>query len=156
VSSCLVLGVSTLVAVRFHRAIRGREAAQLGATAGLALAGAPIEWVSGLSTPEVLAGTVARLAIFLGSALVVRSAFARSARVRALSSGALQWSALAIVTLTGGLLTLEHRFSEARACALAGVVYIVLALGKPTVKQLKPLGLTLAGLALTTAVVLAL
>jgi hypothetical protein len=88
--------------------------------------------------------------------LVVRSAFARSARTATVSSRALQLLALALVAGAGALLLLAQRFVEARACAMAASVYVVLARAKPTAKQLKPLGLTLAGLALASAVALAL
>jgi len=156
VTSCLVVGTTVLVARHFHRAIRRREGAQLGATAALALTGTPVEWVSGLPFASVLAGTVARAAIFVASALLVRSAFARSARGQSVRCRALQSSAIAILALTGILLALGHQYAEARASALALSVCLLLAWGKPTAKQLKPLGLTLAGLALTSAIALTL
>ena len=151
-----VFGLAVLLAGVMHRQIRGREGAQLGATAALAFAGAPVESIAGLSDTEIAARTLARLGIFVASALIVRSAFARSARKATVSSLALQLIALAIVAVVGVLLAIAQRFVEARACAMSVPVYAILAWARPTAKQLKPLGLTLAGLALASAVALAL
>lgn len=148
--------VVVLVATVFHRKIRGRESAQLAATAGLAFAGTPIEWIAGLPLGSVLAGTAARLAIFLSSALLVRAAFARSARNPAMSCASLQQVAVVLVAAAGLLLALAGWYAEARACAAAGALLLALACSRPTVKQLKPLGLALAGVTLGSAVVLAL
>jgi hypothetical protein len=154
--SVLVSGAAVAFASFLHRQIRGREAAQLAATACLALAGAPIEWAAGLPVSDVLAGTVARVAIFLFSSFIVRAAFARSARSPGVSSTVWQAASLLLLATAFAVLALADRMAEARACALAGVVGGLLAWWRPTAKQLKPLGLALAGLALGSAIVLAL
>lgn len=159
-SALLVSVVIAVGAVAFatllHRKIRGREAAQLAATACLGLAGAPIEWAAGLPLSDVLAGTVARVAIFLFSSFMVRAAFARSARSPGVSSMVWQAASLLLLATAFAVLALADRLAEARACAMAGVVGGLLACWRPTAKQLKPLGLALAGLALGSAIVLAL
>lgn len=139
-----------------HRQIRSSERAQLSASAGLALTGAPIELAAGLPLSEVLAGALALLAIFLASTFLVRAAFARSARRPKISSSGWQWAALLLLGTVSVLLAVAERPVEARACAMAGAVCVVLSRWKPTAKQLKPLGLSLAGLALGSAVALAL
>lgn len=159
-SALLVSFVIAVAAVAFatllHRKIRGGEAAQLAATACLGLAGAPIEYAAGLALSDVLAGTIARVAIFLFSSFMVRAAFARSARRPGLSSNAWQTASLLLLAMAFAVLALADRLAEARACAMAGVAGGLLAWWRPTAKQLKPLGLALAGLALGSAIVLAL
>jgi hypothetical protein len=159
--SALLVSVAIAVgAVAFatllHRKIRGREGGQLAATACLGLAGAPIEWAAALPLSDVLAGTIARVAIFLFSSFMVRAAFARSARRPGLSSNVWQAASLLLLAMAFAVLALADRLAEARACAMAGVVGGLLAWWRPTAKQLKPLGLALAGLALGSAIVLGL
>jgi hypothetical protein len=159
-SALLVSVVIAVAAVAFatllHRKIRGRESAQLAATACLGLAGAPIEWAAGLPVSDVLAGTIARVAIFLFSSFTVRAAFARSARRPGVSSTVWQAASLLLLATAFAVLALADRLAEARACAMAGVGGGLLAFWRPTAKQLKPLGLALAGVALGSAIVLAL
>jgi hypothetical protein len=152
----VVFGAAVASASLLHHEIRRREGAQLAATAGLGLVGAPIEWSAGLPLSVVLSGTIARLAIFLASSFLVRSAFARSARKPTFSSSAWQQAALLLLGTASVVLVLANQLVEARACAMAGAGCFALACWKPTAKQLKPLGLSLAGVALGTAVALAL
>lgn len=157
-SSCgVVVFVGAVAsACRLRRKIRSHEGAQLAATASLGLVGAPVEWAGGLPLSAVVASTLARLAVFLASTFLVRAAFARSARRPSWSSG--RWQGAALVLLGGAFvaLTLAKRPVEARACALAGVACLALACWSPTAKQLKPLGLSLAGVAFGSALALAL
>lgn len=160
-SLALVTGASVFAsavasASVLHRNIRSHESAQLAATAGLGMAGAPIEYAAGLPLSTVLSGSLARLAIFLASAFLVRAAFARSSRRPATSSGNWQRATLLLLGTAFALLALAGRLVEARACAMAIAVGIVLIWWSPTAKQLKPLGLSLAGLALGSAIALAL
>jgi hypothetical protein len=155
-SGIVVFGVAVGSASVLHRKIRGHESAQLVATACLALAGTPLEWAAGLPQSAVLSGTAARLAIFLASSLLVRSAFARSARKPRVSSRAWQLIALLLLATAFAILTLAGRHVEARACAMAGVACVALAWWSPTAKQLKPVGLALAGVAFGSAFALAL
>jgi hypothetical protein len=160
-SAALSVGAVVFVAAvasasLFHRKIRSHEGAQLAATAGLGMAGAPIEWAAGLPPSTVLAGSVARLAIFLASSFLVRAAFARSSRKPGISSTRWQQAVLLLLGIAFALLALAGRLVEARACALAVAVSVVLIWWRPTAKQLKPLGLSLAALSLGSAVVLAL
>ncbi len=153
----MVVFVSAVgVASVLHRKIRRHEGAQLASTACLGLAGAPVEWAAGLPPSAVLASSVARVAVFVSSALLVRSAFARSARQARFSSAAWQGTALMLLGTAVVGLAYANRPVEARACALAFAICIALTLWKPTAKQLKPLGLSLAGVAFGSALVLAL
>jgi hypothetical protein len=152
----LVVAAAVASASLFHRKIRSHEGAQLAATAGLGIAGAPIEWAAGLPPSAVLSGSLARLAIFLASSFLVRAAFARSSRKPGVSSSNWQRAALLLLGTAFAALILANRLVEARACVLAALVCVVLIWWGPTAKQLKPLGLSLAGLALGSAVALAL
>jgi hypothetical protein len=156
VMGAVVLGAAITSASLFHRRIRSHEGAQLAATAGLGIAGAPIEWAAGLPPSSVLSGSLARLAIFLASSFLVRAAFARSSRKAGISSTVWQQAALLVLAAALAVLALAGRLVEARACAMAVAVCAVLIWWGPTAKQLKPLGLSLAGLALGSAVALAL
>jgi hypothetical protein len=152
----LVFFVAVASAALFHRRIRSHEGAQLAATAGLGIAGAPIEWAAGLPLGSVLSGSLAWLVIFLASSFLVRAAFARSSRKPGTSSTSWQRAALLLLGSAFALLALSGRPVEARACVMAAAVCAVLSWWGPTAKQLKPLGLSLAGLALGSAAVLAL
>jgi hypothetical protein len=152
----VVFATAVALASRLHRRVRSREAAQLVATGCLGLAGAPIEWAAGVPARDIVAGTAARVAIFVSSSLLVRAAFARSARNPGLSSRAWQLAAVLLLGATCTLLALAEQLVEARACAMAAAVCGLVARWNPTAKQLKPLGLGLAGLALGSAVALAL
>lgn len=152
----VVLAAAVAAASLFHRKIRSHEGAQLAATAGLGVAGAPIEWAAGLPSSAVMSGSLARLVIFLASSFLVRAALARSSRKPGISSRAWQRAALLLLGTAFAVLALAGRIVEARACVMAAAVCVVLIWWKPTAKQLKPLGLSLAGLALGSAVALAL
>jgi hypothetical protein len=152
----MVFVVAVAAASVLHHKIRSHEGAQLAATAGLGLAGAPVEWAGSLPPSAVLASTLARLAVFLASTFLVRAAFARSARRPSWSSARWQSAALLLLGVAFVALTTAERPVEARACAVAGVACLALAGWRPTAKQLKPLGLSLAGVALASALALAL
>lgn len=156
ISGATVFASAVVVGSLLHRKIRSRDSAQLGASACLGLASVPIETAAGLPRSSVLAGSAALVAIFLASSFLVRSAFARSARNPRLSAVAWQRAALLVLAAAFVPLLLSGKMVEARACAMAAVICIILAWRKPTAKQLKPLGLALAALALGTAVALAL
>jgi hypothetical protein len=156
VTGLVVSAGAVVLASLLHRQVRRSEGAQLGATVCLGLAAAPIELAARLPLSAVLAGTIARLAIFAASSFLVRSAFARSSsRRRRHASSAWQGAALLLLGAASAALGLAGRATEARACAVALAASVVLAWWRPTAKQLKPLGLSLAGVALVSAVALA-
>ena len=139
-----------------HRQIRKSSAGQLIAAGALALTSVPVEFAAGLSLASIASATLSRVVVFLASALVVRAAFARSARGGGHRGLLLSGASLAIPALSATLLFALGRFVEAATCVIAGVTCAVFAWSGPSVKQLKPLGLALGGLSLVTAITLSL
>ncbi len=154
--AALVAGVAISGASFSHRRIRRSSAGQLAGTLALALSSVPVESAGGVSLPSIASGSLARAVVFVTSALVVRAAFARSARDGRRSNLLLHLVSVALPALVAGLLFALDRPMEAGTCVIAGAASTVFAWSRPTAKQLKPLGLALGGLALTTAVTLAL
>jgi len=155
-AAVLVLVAVVAAASVSHRRIRKNSAAQLAATATLALSSVPVEVAGALPFPSIASAALARLAVFVASALVVRAAFAHSARNGERRSMLLCSASLAIPALSAALLFALGRTAEAGTCVIAGAGCAIFAWSRPTAKQLKPLGLTLGGLALITAITLAL
>ena len=139
-----------------HRLIRKSSAGQLIAAGLLALTSVPVEFAAGLSLPSIASATLSRAVVFVASALVVRAAFARSARGGQRRTLVLSGASLVIPALTATLLFALGRVVEAGTCVIAGGTCAVFAWSRPSVKQLKPLGLALGGLSLVTAITLAL
>jgi hypothetical protein len=143
-------------AVVAHRRIRKSATAQLAAGLGLAMCVAPIELAGGVSPSSVASALVARSVVFLSSALVVRAAFNRSARHAAVRSESLHAASFGIALLMAALFWLSRHVVEAFACAMVASVCAIFLASHPTVKQLKPLGLTLGGLVLMSSLALTL
>jgi hypothetical protein len=139
-----------------HRSVRSSSRMQLAATVGLAFAGAPVELSGGLSAASVAVRSLARAVVFFTSALVVRAAFARSARRGEARSRRIAVASVVVPSLAGLAFLVAQRLPEAAACLMTSGLCAVLVHLRPTAKQLKPLGLALAGLALLSAVALAL
>jgi len=154
--AALVAGVAISVASFSHRRIRKSSAGQLAGTLALALSSVPVEIAGGVSVPSIGSSSLARGVVFVTSALVVRAAFARSARDGKRSNLLLRIVCVAIPVLVAALLFALDRPMEAGTCVIAGAAFTVFAWSRPTAKQLKPLGLALGGLAVITAVTLAL
>ena len=139
-----------------HRWVRRSSRMQLAATVGLAFSGAPIELANGVSSASVALRSLSRAVVFFTSALVVRAAFARSARRGEARSRLIALTSLAVPSLAGLTFLAAQRRPEAAACFMTSALCALLVFIRPTAKQLKPLGLALAGLALLSAVALAL
>lgn len=152
--ACALLAIAAGTAG--HRSVRRSSAMQLAATVGLAFCGAPIELAGGISGASVAVRSLARAVVFLTSALVVRAAFARSARRGEARGRLITVASLAVPSLAGLAFLAAQRLPEAAACFMTSALCAVLVFVRPTAKQLKPLGLALAGLALLSAVALAL
>ena len=139
-----------------HRRIRKSHVGQLSAAGLLALTSVPVEFVAGLPLPSIASATLSRAVVFVASALVVRAAFARSARNGGRRSLRLSGASLVIPALAATLLFALGWSVEAGTCVIAGATCAVFAWSRPSVKQLKPLGLALGCLSLVTAITLAL
>jgi len=160
-SPSMVIAVSTVVMVVVagslsHRQVRKSSAAQLLSAGGLALSSVPVEFAGDIAFANIATAALARLVVFVTSALVVRAAFARAARAGQRQSRLLCGASLAIPFASAAFFFALGRIPEAGTCVIAGAVCSVFAWCAPTVKQLKPLGLGLAGLAAVTVITLAL
>jgi uncharacterized membrane protein YoaK (UPF0700 family) len=150
----VVLVVATASAL--HRRIRRSGLAQLTATLLLSLSAVPVELQGGVSASRVALGAIARAIVFVSSALVVRAAFARTMRGGATRNRLLHLLSIAIAVVGAIALYASGHAQEASACTMAAGVCLVFAYTRPTVKQLKELGLALSGLVLASATALAL
>jgi hypothetical protein len=150
-----VVGAAILAASSNHRRIRKSSAAQLAASAALALSSVPVEIAGALPLSTVASAGLSRSAVFVASALVVRATFAGAARGGQRRSLLLSGVSLTIPALSAALLFALGWIMEAGTCVIAGAVCAVFAWSRPTVKQLKPLGLALAGLTVVTVATLA-
>lgn len=150
-TALLVVGAASI----FHRRIRRSGLAQLAATLMLSFAAVPVELAGRIAIPSVVLVEIARAIVFVSSSLVVRAAFARNTRSGATRNWFLHLLSVAIA-VSGALAfyAVDHP-QEAVACAMAAAVCAVFAYQRPTVKQLKLLGLALSGLVLASAVALA-
>jgi hypothetical protein len=151
-----VIGAVVFAGSWSHRRVRKSGAAQLTGTAALALSSVPVELAGVLPVASVVSAGLARAVVFVASELVVRAAFARAARGGQRRSLLLCSGSLALPAASAVLLFALGRTAEAGTCAVAAGVCAVFLCSRPTVKQLKPLGLALGGLALVTVVTLAL
>jgi hypothetical protein len=149
----LLLFLGTAVAGLLGRYVRRAEAAQVGSAKALAFAGVPIELAAGAPTRVWLTRACVWAVIFVAGALLVRAAFARAAR-RTHRARVLDFSSVMLCLLSTTLFIAFGFRAEGFATALAALVSAGIVWLHPTVKQLKPVGLALAGLSVTTAVIL--
>lgn len=139
-----------------HRRIRRSSWAQLAATLLLSLSAVPVELAGGVSGSSVASAALARAVVCLASALVVRAAFARSMRAGSRRNLILHVVSVALATASAFVFYAIDRGKEASACAMAALVCVAFAYQRPTVKELKFLGISLSSLVLASAMVLAL
>lgn len=155
-----VAGATAALAVAaasaLHRRIRRSTLAQLAATLMLSLSAVPVELAGRVPASRVALATLARAVVFVSSALVVRAAFARTMRSGATRNWFLHLVSAALAGFGALALYATGHAPEASACAMAVGVCLVFAYQRPTVKQLKRVGLALSGLVLASAVALAL
>jgi hypothetical protein len=147
--------VAILGAVRMDRLVRRDGAAQVLSAGALGALSFPLDVVAGRTLTAAAATGLAWVAIFAASALVVRSLFARAGRRASRSA---PWLA-AVSVLAPGAAALGFALAGSRAESAASLLTAaglgVLVLLRPTVKQLKPVGIGLAVLHAASAVVLA-
>jgi hypothetical protein len=141
----IVLPLATSGAALIGGRVRRNRRYQLLAATALPVVGVPIELASGIGLVSVLATALAWSSLFLASALVVRAAFERSrtgGNPAVLEGGALLVAAVG--GLAFGYLGLWH---HALALGVSFVLLFFLVSRHPTVKQLRGVGLGLAGIA---------
>ena len=156
IAAAFMAGVVVVAGSVSHRLVRKNSVAQLIAAVALSLSSVPVEIAGGVLVASVAWAALARVVVFVTSALVVQAAFARCARNKARRSLILSVISWTLPALSAALLLAVGHTVEAGTCVIAGAVCVVFAWSRPTVKQLKPLGLALGGLALLTVVTLAL
>ena len=153
-TALLVLGASALLGGLINRHIRRSSVAQLASAGALSVAAAPVELVGGLPLGAVVSAAAAWAAIFVSSALIVRAAFARARRDRRLSR-LLDGSSIGLCAVACTTFVALGAWREALATGMGAVACTGLVIAHPTVKQMKPVGLALAGLAALAALALA-
>lgn len=156
-----LLGAAALVALAtalaggtIRRRIRKSNAAQLASATLLAAAGVPVAWVARLPLSQIAVTTLAWAVIFVANALVVHASFARASRRkrRAVALDALSVGTTAVASIGFALSACND---AALATAITAFGLGAIALVAPTTRQLKPVGIALAGVAALAAFALA-
>jgi hypothetical protein len=138
-----------------HRRVRGNGNAQLASAAAMSLAGAPIAVVAGVEPARVVGTALAWVAIFVTSALIVRGTFARARSASRIAPAWLDVAAVGLSALaSAAFVTLGFRGASA-ATGLSALCAAALMASRPTVKQLKRVGLALGALSLVASILLA-
>lgn len=152
-ASLVLVGVLSVLGGLGSRAVRRRRSLQLASAAVLGVSGLPVELAFGVPWPSALATAACWVIMFGAGALLVHGAFARASRKRGpaihYEAGACLLGALGAIGLALGGFALQASALGAATCCLAG-----LASHRPTPKQVKSLGLALAGMNAGVAVLL--
>lgn len=152
-AAAVTLGTA-LAGGTIRRRIRKSNTAQLASATLLAGAGVPIAFVGRVPVAGLAVTALAWAVIFVANALVVHASIARAKRrdrrARGLAALAVSTTAVASVGFA-----LSARNNAAMATALTGFGLAAIALVAPTARQLKPVGIALAGLATLAAFALA-
>lgn len=153
-TAVVVVGAGALLASLVHRRVRRQPRLQLAASLVLAAAGAPIELAGRAPWVEAVYDTVAWAAVFAAFTLSVWACTARSSRIRRPQVRDLTAAAIALPLVAAVGLTLAGHRGHALAALLGAAASSSFGLWRPGAKQMKPIGLTLAGVALLVALVL--
>ncbi len=146
--------MTALAGGTIRRRVRRSNAAQLASAALLAAAGVPVALVGRLPLAQIAATTAAWAVIFVANALVVHASLARAKRRTRRAFG---FAALAVggtVAASIGF-ALSSRNNAAMATTITAFGLAAIALVAPTTRQLKPVGIALAGVAALAALALA-
>ena len=146
--------VFSIVGGATGRAIRRRPSLQIGSSALLGLSGLPIELTSGVPPTAALATAAAWIVVFTASALLVRAAFARGSR-RGSHPGRYESGAVVLSTLGALGCAFAGFATEALALLISTICFSFIAGRRPTPKQVKGVGLALAGVAVLAGTFLA-
>ncbi|HEY6559006.1 MAG TPA: hypothetical protein VI072_17100 [Polyangiaceae bacterium] len=150
-----VLIASSVLGGLFSRSVRRAQSAQIAASAALAFGGVPVELAAGARAADALLTGVAWAAIFVPSALIVRAAFARAAQQHE-RAYQLEVCSIALCLAAAAAFMALERVPLTIATGMAAVTCALLSCIEPSVKQMKPVGLTFAGLSALSALLLAL
>jgi len=146
-----VVAAAILLGGVFARSIRRHGTLQLASAVTLALAGIPIELVGGNPPRSVALTALAWAVVFASSALGVRAAFARASRTRRSQAEFLQRGSEAIAFAATLFFLGVGAIAQATAALVAAAGCVALGVTKPGVKQMKAVGLLLAGVAAIAA-----
>jgi hypothetical protein len=152
-AAVVVLVASIAAAALIRRAIRRHALAQLAAALTLGTAGLPVDLVAGDELGTAFGRAALWSGVFCASALVVRAAFCRSAG-HARRAFLLTGLAVALCAVTAAGFGAAGAAALAMAAGLAATTCAAFALLRPSVKQLKPVGLALAALAAAVGLIL--
>jgi len=153
-AAMLVIAGAALLGSLVHRQVRQKPRLQLGSSLALAAAGAPIELGARVPWAEAALDATAWAAVFAAFTLSVWACTARSSRVRRRQVGVLTAGAMLVPFAAAVGFALAERRGHAVAALLGAAASVAFAIWRPGAKQMKPLGLTLAGVALLVALVL--
>jgi len=154
VAAVVVVAGATVLASFMHKIIRRRPRLQLASAFTLASAGVPIELAAGTPLTQAAYDACAWAAVFGAFTLSVWACTARSSRVRRHQVRALTASAVLFPLIAAVGLTLRGHHGHALAALLGTGASSAFAIWRPGAKQMKAIGLTLAGVALVVALVL--
>ncbi|HEU5074104.1 MAG TPA: hypothetical protein VFU02_08020 [Polyangiaceae bacterium] len=156
VALCVTLAAAVVLAGHFGQQIRRSPQAQLGSSLLLAFAGVPLQVAGAAETSELIATTSVWAVLFFSCSLLVRAAFARTGRAgenpwraRRLTTWALALGGCATAALYAANLPVH-----AASVALGMLGCAAIAAARPSVKQLKPVGIALAVLIASAGLVL--
>lgn len=136
--------------------IRREERLQLASACVLAVAGIPVELAGGARLGGALANAVAWVVVFGTFTLSVWACTARSSRVRREQVPMLTLLTLFFPLSAAVLFALVELRAQALAAMLGALTAVVFAIWRPGAKQMKAMGLSLAGAATFVALVLAI
>ncbi|HEX5098769.1 MAG TPA: hypothetical protein VFV94_04685 [Polyangiaceae bacterium] len=153
-AAALVVGAGALLGSLVHRRIRRQPRLQLASSLVLAAAGVPIELAGGAPWVPAIYDATAWVAVFAAFTLSVWACTARSSRIRRPQVRDLTTAAIGLPLVAAVGLALAGHRGHAAAALLGAAASSIFALWRPGAKQMKPIGLTLAGVALLVALVL--
>jgi hypothetical protein len=154
------VGVSTVLGAAWiggevRARIRREERLQIASGAVLAVAGIPIELAGGARFLDAFANAGAWVVVFGTFTLCVLAGTARSSRIRRDQVSFLTLLAFLIPLGAASGFAFAGFRAPALACLLAAVSSVAFAIWRPGAKQMKAMGLSLAGAATFVALVLA-
>lgn len=149
-----VVVCAVLAGALFRKHVRRSGNLQLASAAAMSVVAVPIELAGGVSAPSIALNVAAWAVVFVSSGLCVRAIVARASRVRRGHASWLAGGALAVPLVATVLFVSVGAHAQAVASLIAALGFIVLGATRPSVKQMKRVGLSLASVAALAGVAL--
>jgi hypothetical protein len=151
-AATVVIVAAVALASLSGRYVRRSERLQLVSAGLLSGAGIPIRIASSSGLSSAALDACAWAVVFIASALSVRATFARASRSRNASARWLVLGLVAIPAAAAICFSLASQRAHAVVTLVAALGLFVLALWAPGAKQIKVVGLSLAGIALVATI----